>query len=66
LTAPLFERINMPLAQGGQQPQKFGRSKGVFSTKVHATTDSLGCPTRFILTGGNESDYAQATPLIEN
>ena len=46
--------------------QKFGRSKGGFSTKVHASADSLGCPTRFILTGGNESEYGQALPLIEN
>ena len=58
--------INIPLAQRGQQSQKFGRSKCWFSTKAHATTDSLGCPTRFILTGGNESDYLQAVPLIEN
>lgn len=56
----------MPLAQRGQQSQNFGRSKGYFSTKVHATTDSLGCPTRFILTGGNESDYTQAMHLIED
>lgn len=56
----------MPLAQRGQQSQEFGRSKGGFSTKVHATTDSLGCPTKFILTGGNESDYNQALPLIED
>jgi transposase len=56
----------MPLAQRGQQSQKFGRSKGGFSTKVHVTTDSLGCPTRFILTGGNESDYTQAVHLIED
>ena len=55
----------MPLAQRGQQAQKFGRSKGGFSTKVHATADSLGCPTKFILTGDNESDYTQALPLIE-
>ncbi|WP_428559744.1 MAG: IS5 family transposase [Solidesulfovibrio sp. DCME] len=53
-------------AKGGQQFQEFGRSKGGFSTKVHATTDSLGCPTKFILTGGNESDYNQALPLIED
>ena len=36
-----------------------------FSTKVHATTDALGCPTRFILAGGNASDYTQAIPLID-
>jgi len=56
----------MQLAQRGQQLQKFGRSRGWFSTKVYASTDSLGCPTRFILTGGNESDYGQAIPLIQD
>jgi transposase len=55
----------MQQARGGQQWQKFGRSRGGFSTKVHAATDALGCPTRFILTGGNASDYTQAIPLIE-
>jgi putative transposase len=56
----------MQQARGGQQWQKFGKSRGGFSTKVHASTDALGCPTRFILTGGNESDYRQAIPLMED
>jgi transposase len=38
----------------------------LFSTKIHATTDFLRCLTKFIFTGGNESDSSQAVPLIEN
>ena len=64
-TAQSFGPINMQQVRGGQQGQKFGKSRGGFSTKVHATTEALGCPTRFILTGGNASDYTQAIPLIE-
>ena len=56
----------MQQERGGQKFQKFGKSRGGFSTKVHATTDALGCPTRFILTGGHESDYCQAIVLMEN
>ena len=55
----------MQQVRGGQQWQELGRSRDGLSTKVHATTDSLGCPTRFILTGGNASDYTQAIPLID-
>jgi len=50
---------------GGQQFQKFGKSKGYFAAKFNVTTDSLGCQTKVILTGGNASDYTQALPLIE-
>lgn len=64
-TARSSERINMRQARWGQQWQKFCRSRGGFSTKVHAATDALGCPTCFILTGGNTSYYTQAIPLIE-
>ena len=42
-----------------------GRSRGGFSTKVHALTDALGSPLRFILTGGQESDIGQAANLLE-
>jgi transposase len=36
------------------------------TTKIHTTTDALGNPVRFILTGGEESDFTQAIPLIED
>ena len=46
------------------QEHALGRSRGGFSTKVHALTDALGGPLRFILTGGQESDIGQAANLL--
>lgn len=34
------------------------------STKIHASTDALGNPTRFILTGGQRADCKQAVNLL--
>ncbi len=42
-----------------------GRSRGGFSTKIHISTDGLGNPTRFLLSGGQEADITYAEPLIE-
>ena len=50
--------------KGGQDAQALGRSRGGFSTKVHITVDGLGNPLRFILTGGQENDIAQAEALL--
>lgn len=36
-----------------QEKQALGRSKGGFSTKIHALVDALGLPIRFILTPAN-------------
>jgi len=55
----------MPLVERGREAQKIGKSRGGYSTKVHASTDSLGCPTKFLLSGGNESDYTYAAPLLK-
>lgn len=44
--------------------QALGRSRGGFSTKVHALTDALGYPIKFILTSGQESDIGQAKNLL--
>ncbi|WP_156802946.1 IS5 family transposase [Desulfovibrio sp. 6_1_46AFAA] len=52
-------------AKGGQQCQALGRSRGGFGTKIHALSDALGNPMRFILTGGEKSDFLQACPLLE-
>ena len=49
----------------GIQEQELGRSKGGFSTKIHAACDALGNPIRFMLTGGQRSDYVKALELIE-
>jgi transposase len=35
------------------------------TTKIHTAVDALGNPVRFILSGGQASDYTQALPLIE-
>ena len=45
--------------------QALGRSRGGFSTKVHASVDALGNPLRFILTAEEEHDIKQAEALIE-
>ena len=48
-----------------QQEQEIGRSKGGFSSKLHAACDALGNPVRFFLTAGQRSDYVKALDLIE-
>ena len=42
-----------------------GKSRGRLSTKIHAAVDALGNPVRFILTGGQSSEYDQTDALIE-
>jgi transposase len=51
--------------KNSQEEQKLGRSKGGFSTKIHACVDALGNPIRFILTPGQSSEIKQAAKLIE-
>ena len=46
------------------EAEALGRSKGGFSTKIHAITDALGNPLDFILTGGQASDIGQAKNLL--
>jgi len=55
----------MHLAERGHSRQEIGKSRGGYSTKVHVTTDSLGCPIRFVLSPGNLSDYSFALPLLD-
>jgi len=47
------------------QEQGLGRSKGGFSSKLHAACDALGNPVRFFITAGQRSDYIKALDLIE-
>jgi len=49
---------------GGQENQALGRSRGGFSTKIHACVDALGNPLRFLLTGGQRHDITQAEGLL--
>jgi len=51
---------------GGQESQALGRSRGGFSTKIHASVDALGNPLRFLLTAGQRHDITQAEGLIAN
>jgi transposase len=48
-----------------QNKEALGRSKGGFSTKIHARVDALGNPIKFILTPGNRSEITQAKRLSE-
>lgn len=50
---------------GQQEREALGRSKGGFTTKIHALVDALGNPLRFRLTGGHRNDITQAEALIE-
>ena len=46
--------------------QELGRSRGGFTTKIHAACDALGNPLRFFITAGQRSDYLKAIELIED
>ena len=46
-----------------QKQEALGRSKGGFSTKVHALVDALGNPLRFILSPGQQHDITLAHQL---
>jgi len=49
---------------GGQESQALGRSRGGFSTKIHASVDVLGNPLRFLLTGGQQHNITRADDWI--
>lgn len=49
----------------GKQDQGLGRSKGGFTTKLHAACDGLGKPICLFITAGQRSDYTKALSLIE-
>lgn len=49
-----------------QSEECLGRSKGGFTTKIHALVDALGNPLRFILTGGQRNDITQAEFLVKD
>src|SRR4051794_32874557 len=47
------------------QNEGLGRSRGGFSSKIHALVDALGNPINFIITGGEINDVTQGVNLIE-
>lgn len=51
---------------GNQEIEGFGRSKGGFTSKIHATVDALGNPLKFIITPGNRNDVTQGDALIDD
>jgi transposase len=50
--------------ESGEVQEALGRSRGGFSTKIHALTDALGNPLAFVLTGGQAADIGQAQHLV--
>jgi transposase len=50
---------------GDQAIEGLGRSKGGFTTKIHAKVDALGNPLKFIVTPGQCSDFTKAKELID-
>jgi transposase len=49
-----------------QPQQALGRSRGGFSTKIHALVDALGNPLKFILSPGQRHEMSQAESLIQD
>jgi len=48
------------------EEQSLGRSKGGFTTKIHALVDALGCPLKITLSSGQRHAITQASLLTEN
>jgi transposase len=51
---------------GKQEIEGLGRSKGGFTSKIHAKVDALGNPLKFIITPGQRHDITQAVALVDN
>jgi transposase len=49
---------------GEQSAEGLGRSKGGFTSKIHAKVDALGNPLKFIITPGQTNDVTQAEALL--
>lgn len=54
-----------PVKKSTATAEASGRSRGGFSSKLHAAVSALGNPLRFILTPGQEADITQAEALVE-
>jgi transposase len=50
---------------GNQETEGLGRTKGGFTSKIHAKVDALGNPLKFIITPGQRHDITQAEDLIK-
>jgi len=49
---------------GNQEAQGLGRSKGGFTSKIHAKVDALGNLLRIVITPGQRNDITQADVLL--
>lgn len=49
---------------GGQASEALGRSRGGFTTKLHALVTDSGRLVRYVLTGGERNDITQAPSLL--
>jgi len=49
-----------------QKIEALGRSRGGFTTKIHAVVDALGNPINFVLTAGQRNDITQAKHLCKD
>jgi transposase len=61
---PWSKRIKMLRAEGEIQCNALGRSRGGFSSKLHALVDTQGRPIHIALTPGNMHDSMMAEQLI--
>ena len=50
----------------GAHCKALGRSRGGWSTKIHAAVNAHGQPVRFSLTGGQRHDMVEAETLLDN
>lgn len=51
-------------AKHTKESEALGKSRGGFSTKIHAVVDALGNPLKLILTGGHRNEITQAQSLL--
>lgn len=51
---------------GDQETEGLGRSKGGFTSKIHAKVDALGNLLKIIITPGQRNDVTQAISLLDN
>lgn len=62
---PLCEHMHVLAGYGKQEEESLGRSRGGFTSKIHAKVDELGNPLQFIITPGQVSDVTQAKYLLK-
>ena len=64
-TAQPLKCISTPVVLKKGRNEFTGRSRGGLTTKVHAVTDGLGNPLRFLLSSGNRNDICLAKEVLE-